>query len=101
MNLGVCWQNEVWADGSWVEDVWCPESTCTPISIGECWTVSWCEGTWQTDTWCPTPTPEPTPTPVQVVEQRRWPGPPIVIYRETDVIPAWQRQREDEEIVIL
>ena len=36
-----------------------------------------------------------------IVEARRWPGPSTVIYRETDIIPAWQRKREDEEIMIL
>lgn len=43
------------------------------------------------------PTPEPTIT----IEPRRWPGPSIVVYRETDIIPAWQRNREDEEILFL
>jgi hypothetical protein len=38
---------------------------------------------------------------VTTEESRRWPGPSKVIYRETDVIPTWQRQREDEEIIIL
>ena len=45
--------------------------------------------------------PVPQTPVVEVIEARRWPGPPIVIYRETDIIPAWQRRREDEEIVIL
>lgn len=46
-----------------------------------------------------TPIP-PTPT-IPIVEARRWPGPSTIIYREQDVIPAWQRKREDEEIIIL
>lgn len=45
--------------------------------------------------------PVPPTLPVQVVEERRWPGPPITLYRETDVIPNWQRRREDDEILIL
>ena len=44
------------------------------------------------------PTP---PTPIITVDDRRWPGPPITLYRETDIIPAWQRKREDDEIMIL
>jgi hypothetical protein len=49
-----------------------------------------------------TPTP-PTPEPeiVTIEEARRWPGPSIVLYRETDIIPAWQRKREDDEIILL
>lgn len=99
MDLGQCWDPGVWADGSWVDGAWCPESPCVPASIGECWAVAWCEGTWQNNAWCPS-SPVP-PAPVVVVEARRWPGPSITIYRETDIIPAWQRKREDEEIMIL
>jgi len=45
--------------------------------------------------------PPVPPAPVAVVhDERRW-GPSKVIYRETDIIPAWQRQREDEEIILL
>jgi hypothetical protein len=47
------------------------------------------------------PTPEPEPDVVTVAEPRRWPGPSIVLYRETDIIPAWQRKREDDEIILL
>lgn len=48
-----------------------------------------------------TPIPPVPPTPVVVVDDRRWPGPPITLYRETDIIPNWQRKREDEEIILL
>lgn len=47
------------------------------------------------------PIPPVPPAPVIAIEERRWPGPPITLYRETDVIPNWQRKREDEEIMIL
>ena len=45
--------------------------------------------------------PPVPPVPVVIPEARRWPGPSIVLYRETDIIPNWQRRREDEEIIIL
>lgn len=99
MDLGVCWQNGVWANGSWVDGAWCPNVPCTPYSPGECWAESWCNLSWDANSWCPSTPPVPPAT--VIVEQRRWPGPPIVLYRETDVIPAWQRKREDEEIIIL
>lgn len=43
----------------------------------------------------------PTPTPEITVETRRWPGPPFILYQEGNIIPVWQRQRENEEIIIL
>lgn len=49
----------------------------------------------------PVPLVPPIPETVAVEEPRRWPGPSIVIYRETDIIPTWQRKREDEEIILL
>ena len=43
----------------------------------------------------------PPPVPVVVQEARRWPGPPTIIYNEPNIIPGWQRKREDEELIIL
>ena len=100
MDLGICWQNGVWANGSWVDGSWCPSTPCTPESIGECWQIVWCSGTWVSSSWCISTPPIP-PSPVITVDERRWSGPPIILYRETDVIPNWQRKREDEELIIL
>lgn len=99
MDLGTCWQSDVWADGSWVEGVWCPESPCIPVSIGECWEVVWCSGAWQSGVWCPS-SPVP-PAPVIVVDDRRWPGPPITIYRDVGIASLQKRRKEDEELIIL
>ena len=65
----------------------------------ECWSInSWTVGSWVDGSWCPGIVP---PTPVVATDERRWPGPPITLYRETDIIPNWQRKREDEEIILL
>ena len=100
MNLGACWQNDVWADGSWVEGVWCPDEICTPESIGECWSsTAWCSGTWQVDVWCPVDVTPPTPTPtVQAVDELRF-GPSHVIYTDDPILK--RKLREEDEIIIL
>lgn len=100
MNLGSCWQSDVWADGSWVTDVWCPESPCVAESIGDCWQVVWCSGTWQNNSWCPS-TP-PSPPVIVAIEERRWPGPSYILW--SDDLYYYQKQRrkrEDEEFIIL
>jgi len=103
MNLGVCWQDNVWQDGSWVDDAWCPEiiPPCTSDIIGNVWVQSsweetaWCQGTWANRFVPPTPT-------IVAVEQRRWPGPPIIIYDEAGQIRRIKRRMKDnEEIIIL
>lgn len=104
MPMGTSWASGSWVDGSWADGTWADLSPviCTPGPVGSVWkSGSWSATAWCQDTWAGAVTP-PTPTPAPVVtEARRWPGPSTVIYRETDIIPAWQRRREDEEIVIL
>ena len=67
----------------------------------DCWAAgTWAAGSWVIGSWCPaTPIP-PTPV-IQIVEARRWPGPPYVLYSDEGLIPYWQRWRENEEIIIL
>jgi hypothetical protein len=45
--------------------------------------------------------PIPPAPVIQVPEARRWPGPSTILYSEPNLIPNWQRKREDEEIILL
>lgn len=72
------------------------------MDLGTCWqSDAWADGSWQTNVWCPS-TPPPPPV-VTRVEDRKWPGPSIVLYREGETDTRWlqKRKREDEEIFIL
>ncbi len=46
------------------------------------------------------PIPPVPPVPI-VIEARRWPGPPMVIYREGELSRYDRQRREEEEIIIL
>lgn len=97
--IGDCWNTSSWVDGSWVDNSWTDTQICTADEIGTVWASNSWEICWCMDTWKDRFVP---PTPTRIIEEpRRWAGPPIILYRETDIIPNWQRKREDEEIIIL